>query len=81
MMGRFPVRYGERIGFEGGVVYARVPENLWNPEELNFFREVLRREEKISVLGDLPVVFAKDREIEEWEKIARKHGVEYVSLC
>jgi len=80
MMGKFPIRYGERIGFEGGEIYANVPKDFWNPEDLKFFKRMLQKEEKISVLGEHPVIFTKDREIEEWEKIARKYGVEYISI-
>jgi len=57
MVGKFPIKYGERIGFEGGEVYASVPKDLWNHEDLEFFKRVLQKEGKISVLGELPVIF------------------------
>lgn len=80
MVGRFPIRYGERIGFEGGEVYASVPKDFWNHEDLEFFKSVLQKEGKISVLGELPVIFSEDEEVKKWENIAKKYGVEYIRL-
>lgn len=79
-IGDFPIRYGERIGLEGGEAYSKIPEESWNQRELIFFKAVLRKHKRITVLDEFPIIMDKDKITEIWMKIADKYGVEYKSF-
>lgn len=79
-IGEFPIRYGERIGFEEGEVYSKIPEDLWNQQELIFFKEVLQKHNGITVIDESPIVMDEDKITKAWMRIADKYGIEYKSF-
>ncbi len=79
-IGDFPIRYGERIGLEGGEVYSKIPEESWDMQELIFFKAVLQKHKGITVLDESPIIMDKDKIIEVWVKIADKYGINYKSF-
>jgi len=79
-VGKFPIRYGERIGFEEGEVYSKIPEDLWNKRELIFFKAVLQKHKGIVTFDEYPIVIGEDKIIKAWMLIADKYGIEYKSF-